>query len=95
MIVMSFHFSDEEITDFFARNNYNVEDREFGRWQPVAHNKTEWVTSRHPAVIVQGSYVLASQLFEYVVYEHAKRMFTPANLETKRAILRHFKKLTK
>ena len=95
MMVLKIHFTPDEVSRFFTQNGYKVEPRKFGHYVNAYHNKSEWIEYTDDAVVdTNGSYAKASLLFEKVIEQRVKRMIAPQNLECKRAIKAHFKKIT-
>ncbi|WP_346856549.1 hypothetical protein [uncultured Draconibacterium sp.] len=91
MMVLKIHFSPDEISAFFRSNGFAVENRKFGKWVPVYHNKSDWVETHEPAVVVRGEHVKASVLFEKVVEYRLKRIIAPTSVEIKGSIEKSFK----
>lgn len=94
MIVKLF-FTPEEIAAFFRENGFKVEQRTFGRWENRGHNDMKWVEFTDDAVIIGERQVKASNLFERIAEYRLKRVCTPVNVETKRAIENTFKTILK
>lgn len=90
MMVLKIQFTPDEINDFFRRNGYTVEDKKFGRWMPVYHNKSEYVEYYEAAVVIDGRHVKAATLFEKVAEYRIKRMIAPTNIDVRRIIHRTF-----
>ncbi len=85
-MLLKIHFNDDEITRFFEENGFKVVDFTTGHFRSAYHNRSEWVETTVPGVVVNGRTYEASRIFEQVAEQRVKRMVAPANLETKRAI---------
>jgi hypothetical protein len=94
MIVKLF-FTQTEIAAFFRENGFTVEQRTFGRYEKRYHNRDEWVEYDDDAVIIGQNHVKADVLFERIAEYRLKRVCTPVNTETKRAIENTFKAILK
>lgn len=94
MIVKLF-FTPAEIAAFFRENGFRVEQRTFGRWENRYHNDMKWVEYTDDAVILNDHHVKAADLFERMAEYRLKRVCTPVNTETKRAIENTFKTILK
>lgn len=87
MMIIQILFTDDEIREFFEKNGYKCEMRDFGHWRASYHNKTDWVVVERLAVVFpNGKHTQADKLFESVITNRMKRQMTPVNLETQRLI---------
>ncbi|RKE02336.1 hypothetical protein [Marinifilum flexuosum] len=93
MMILKVFFTPDEIKKFFRDNGFQVVTREFGRFEKGYHNRDEWVKVDEDAVVIDGKYVKASELFEKVTEAKIKKMIAPESLETKRVIERTFKQI--
>lgn len=94
-MIVKLLFTPAEIAAFFRENGFTVESRTFGRWETRYHNDTKYVEYTDDAVILGDCQVKASDLFERVAEYRLKRVCTPVNAETKRAIENTFKNILK
>jgi len=91
MMILKIFFTPDEIKDFFQRNGFEVKQHTFGRWESGHNNRSDWVEYEDLAVIIDGKAHKANELFEQSAELKLKRIVTPENAETKRAILRMVK----
>ena len=94
-MIVKLLFTQTEIREFFAANGFAVVPHTFGRWETRAHNDMKWVEYTDDAVEIAGHRVKAETLFEKLAEYRLKRVCTPANTETKRAIENTFKAILK
>lgn len=94
-MIVKLHFTAAEIRRFFEENGYKVETKCFGRWENRYHNQMEWVEFNDDAVVIDNQHVKADKLFEQMAEYRLKRVCTPVNTETKRAIENTFKAILK
>lgn len=94
-MVVKLFFTPAEIRQFFADNGFKVVPHTFGRWENRPHNDCKWVEYTDDAVEIGGSHVKADMLFERMAEYRLKRVCTPVNTETKRAIENTFKTILK
>jgi len=94
-MVLKIFFTPEEISSFFRENGYKVEQRTFGRWDKRSHGDMKWVEYTDDAVVISNQQVKASDLFQLMAEFRLKRVCTPVNNETKRAIENTFKTMLK
>lgn len=94
-MILKLFFTPAEIAAFFRENGFTVQPKTFGRWEQRSHNDMTWVEYTDDAVIIGNSHVKAADLFEKIAEYRLKRVCTPVNTETKRAIENTFKNILK
>ncbi len=94
-MILKIFFTPQEIARFFRENGYVVEPHTFGRWENRYHDESKWVEYTDDAVVIGNNKVKASDLFERMAEYRLKRVCTPVNTETKRAIENTFKTILK
>jgi hypothetical protein len=94
-MIIKLLFTQQEVRDFFTANGFAVVPHTFGRWERRHHNRDEWVEFTDDAIEIGGQFVKAETLFERIAEFRLKRVCTPVNTETKRAIENTFKNILK
>lgn len=94
-MILKIFFTPDEIAAFFRENGFKVEPATFGRWEQRSHGDMKWVEYTDSAVVIGTQRVKAAALFQLMAEYRLKRVCTPVNTETKRAIENTFKTMLK
>lgn len=88
-------FSPDDIRKFFEGNGFEIKPAEVGRWEKQSHGRDKFITWMEDHVVIDGTYVRASDIFQQVVESRMHGILIPVNVTSKNIIETVFYRILK